>query len=91
MYKHDPSNPNKRLAVIRKTDSVQVGTMPYAVGMVLANGATVVRFTKIGTPVVTGLYGATYEEPFRGLASVELPEAYKHGYPHKVPSETGTP
>lgn len=81
MYKHDAESKVRRCAVCRKSDSVQVGTMPLAVGMKLSNGAVVTRFTKHGTPVVRGLYGALHEEYFRDLATVDLSEAIKYGYP----------
>ena len=43
MYRHDPDSPLPRVAVIRGTDSVQVGSMPAAVGMRLASGGEVVK------------------------------------------------
>lgn len=66
-----------RVRVIRKTDSVQLGTMNLQVGMVLTNGRTVTKVNESSyLPAVAPGYPAERDTP-----NVLLSEARKFGWP----------
>lgn len=78
MNNHEPDNKSFRLAVIRKTDHVQVGTMPAHLGMVLCSGSKIIKVNAKSVltedPGCNGLWRKTH------VMSVFLDEARKFGY-----------
>lgn len=77
MNRHDPHNPAPRVAVIRGIDSVQVGTMPAAVGMHLAHGGTVMKVND--KSLIVGRQGQS-DTRETGMFSVYVTEAKRFGF-----------
>jgi hypothetical protein len=76
--KHEPESKDFRVAVIRKTDSVQVGSMPAKVGMVLVHGSKIVKVNE--KSVLTEDPGCQGKWRKTHLMSVYLQEARKFGF-----------
>jgi len=78
MNRHDPDNKSFRVAVIRKTDYVTVGSMPAMPGMQLAFQDKVVKVNPksimVEKPGCTGTWRVAYN------VSVFLDEAKRFGY-----------
>lgn len=78
MNRHEPESKSFRVSVIRKTDSVGVGSMPAHVGMELAGGSKVVKVNEksilVEQPGCQGNFRITH------LVSVHLQEARKFGF-----------
>jgi hypothetical protein len=78
MIKHNPTLPAFRVAVCRRSDSVQVGTMPAAAGMILFHGGKVVKVNAKSVVVRReGISDTRMSEPL----SVSVAEATQYGFP----------
>ncbi len=82
LCRHDPTNPHRRVAVIRGGDCVQVGTMPAHVGMILAHGGEVVKVNERSFVVRRGGQSDARET---GTFSIFVSEARKFGFPTVTP------
>jgi hypothetical protein len=77
MKRHEPESKSFRVAVIRKTDSVQVGSMPAHPGMALADGRKVAKVNE--KSILVSQEGCS-DFRITHLVSVHLNEAKKFGF-----------
>lgn len=85
MIRHNIWSSYFRVAVIRKTDNIQVGTMPANCGMVLASGDKVTEVNEQSVLVEKPGCVGNFKES--GSLSVYFQEAKKFGFIDKLAEE----